>query len=299
MKTTKTTRRFIEVNIADIVSAQENLRDAVPRLSNEGFGVFEGNDNQPDALASLALSEDSLQQAKYVELIEKHEPHIKTLADNMATMSLLEPIRVRPAEEKGKYDLIYGARRTLAWLFNYAKSAGKIPARITAEVVDSDDQDSLLSSLSENIRVEPSPIDEAKTFKRLEKNFGMKAQEIANVTGKDVKVVRERMKLLRLPAETQERVHLGTLSQKKALAILDGDKGKASETFSDPRRVPPLKDIEKLYNAQHDDLPSEYKSLITEEVRQVFAFWLNYEYAPRTEGPNRVTADQDQQGQCA
>ncbi len=120
-----------------------------------------------------ALSEDALQTKQYVQLMDDYEPEIIVLADNMATMGLLEPIRVREAEAKGKVDLIFGCRRTLAWLYNHAKSGGKITARITAEVVESEAKESLLSSLSENIRAEPSPIDEANGFKKLEKTFGM------------------------------------------------------------------------------------------------------------------------------
>jgi ParB/RepB/Spo0J family partition protein len=189
------------------------------------------------------------------------------------------PIRVREAETKGKTDLIFGCRRTLAWLYNHAKSAGKIPARITAEVVDSEAKESLLSSLSENIRAEPSPMDEAKSFKKLEKTFGMKPSEIANVTGKDVKVVRERMKLLKLSMEMQEKVHLGKLSQKKALAYLEG-KDTASKSPSEPRKLPSIKEIDKLYNAQPDELPKDYERLISEDVRRLFAFWLDYSYKP-------------------
>ncbi len=281
MKTEKTTRTYIEVYIADIVSAVENLRDAVPRLSSEGYGVFKSTEQQEDSLVSLALSKDSLQQKEYIKLIEEHEPEIEALADNMATMGLLEPICVRPSEEKGKYDLIFGCRRCLAWLYNHAKSTGKIPARITAEVVDADGKVSLLSSLSENMRVDPSPIDEAKSFKKLEKTFGMKASEIATATGKDPKVVRERLKLLKLPLDVQEKVHLGKLAQHKALALLDGDKGKATVPSPDLRRIPPIKIIEKLYNVPHDQLPPEYEPLVTEDVRRLFAHWLKITYKPQ------------------
>lgn len=282
MKTTKTPRSFIELNIADIVSAAENLRDAVPRLSKEGYGVFAGTQKQPEALTSLALSSDGMQQKRYVSLIEANELEIKGLADNMATMGLLEPIRVRPAADKGKYDLVFGCRRTLAWLYNYAKSSGKIPARLTAEVVESEGQGSLLASLSENMRAEPSPIDEAKSFRKLEKTFGMKASEIAAAMGKDVKVVRERMKLLKLSEETQEKVHLGKISQKKALAQLDGDFG-TPKASTDARRVPSIKEVEKLYHAPKADLPGDYAPLITEDVRRLFASWLKVDYAPQAE----------------
>src|SRR5262249_17942128 len=160
--------------IANIVSASENIRDAVPRLTKESYGVFDGTEKHKDSLVSLALSDDTLKKKEYVQLIDDHEPDIVALADNMATMGLLEPIRVRETDEKGKADLIFGCRRTLAWLYNHAKSAGKIPARLTAEIVESEAKESLLSSLSENIRAEPSPIDEARSFKKLEKTFGMK-----------------------------------------------------------------------------------------------------------------------------
>jgi ParB/RepB/Spo0J family partition protein len=281
MKTQKTTRTYVELDISDIVSAAENLRDAVPRLSTEGFGIFQGTDSQQDSLISLALSQDSLLQRKYVKLIEDNEPEIEALAANMATMGLLEPIRVRPAEEKGKYDLIFGCRRCLAWMFNYAKSAGKIPARMTAEIVDAEGKDSLLCSLSENMRAEPSPIDEARSFKRLEKTFGMKASEIGDAMGKDVKTVRERLKLLKLPLELQEKVHLGKMAQSRALAFLEGDKDKASAPPSDPRRLPSIKVLEKLYSASQDQLPDGYEALITEDVRRLFAHWLQIKYAPR------------------
>jgi ParB/RepB/Spo0J family partition protein len=289
MKTPKTTRTFVEVDITDIVSAVENLRDAAPRLSAEGFGIFEGTDKQQESLVSLALSQDSLQKRKYVNLIEEHEPDIEALADNMATMGLLEPIRVRPADEKGTYDLIFGCRRCLGWLYIHAKSAGKVPARVTAEIVEAEGKDSLLSSLSENIRVEPSPIDEANCFRKLEKTFCMKAAEIASATGKDVKVVRERLKLLKLPPELQQKVHLGKLAQKKALAFLDGDKGKATVPPSDPRRLPSIKDIEHLYHAPKDQLPEEYEALVGEEVRRLFAHWLRLTYKPRAEPPKKQT----------
>jgi ParB/RepB/Spo0J family partition protein len=289
MSAKKSTRDFVELNIGDICSADENLRDAVPHLSIKGYGIFHGTDEHQDSLVSLALSEDSLKQTTYVKLIEEQEPDIESLAANMATMGLLEPIRVRLSGEKGKYDLVFGCRRCLAWLFNYARSAGKIPARITAEIVETEGKDALLTSLSENIRVEPSPIDEARSFKKLEKAFAMKASEIASAMGKDVKIVRERLKLLKLPLEIQEKVHLGKLAQKKALAYLDDDR--TAVASSDHRKLPPIKEIERLYNAARDQLPDGYNLLITEEVRRLFALWLKVSYTPRTESQKPPVMD--------
>ncbi len=275
MKRQKTNRHYVELDIADIISASENIRDAVPHLTKEGYGVFDGTDKHRESLVSLAALAGRLgEEAAHVELLDEFEPEIIALADNLATMGLLEPIRVREGEEKGKTDLIFGCRRVLAWLYNHAKSSGKIPPRITAEIVESEGKESLLSSLSENIRAEPSPIDEAKSFKKLEKTFGMKPSEIASTMGKDVKVVRERLKLLKLPMEMQEKVHLGKLSQQKALAHLAGKDTPSKSP------LPSIKELDKLYNTPTGELPKDYERLITEDVRRVFAFWLKYEYKP-------------------
>jgi ParB-like nuclease domain len=134
----KTDRIYVELDLASIVCAKENLRDTAPWLSKRGYSIFQPTDTQQHSLASLALSDDSQQQAEYVSLIEQNEPTIKELSDNMAVNGQLEPIRVRSTEERDKYDLVFGARRVLARLYTYAKSAGKIPARLTAEVVEQD-----------------------------------------------------------------------------------------------------------------------------------------------------------------
>src|SRR5436190_4318794 len=116
-----TDRKYVELDLASIVSATENLRDTAPRLSDKGWRVFEATKGQP-SLISLALSTDATKQAEYVTLIEENEPTIKELADNMATTGQLEPVRVRPGDKKGEFDLVFGARRALARLYIHAKS---------------------------------------------------------------------------------------------------------------------------------------------------------------------------------
>ena len=69
----KTERRYVELDLAAITGASENIRDTVPRLSHDKYGVFAGTDEHAESLTTLALSNDSGQQAEFVKLIEDSE----------------------------------------------------------------------------------------------------------------------------------------------------------------------------------------------------------------------------------
>jgi ParB/RepB/Spo0J family partition protein len=278
----KSERQYVELDLAAIVSASENIRDTVPWLSKLGYSVFQGNGGEHESLVSMALSNDPQKQALFVQLVEEKEPNIKELADNMTTTGQLEPIRVRPSDEKGEYDLVFGARRMLARLYIHAKSSGKVPARLTAEIAEHDGRDALYASISENIRAEPSPIDDARSFDRLRKMFGMTPKEIGAAMGKGDKVVRTRLKLLRLPKELQEKVHLGKIGVERALKHFEG-KGQDDLKDRDRRKAPSLADIRQYYLSSPDDLPDEIRPFITEDVRKLFACWLGIQYEPRKE----------------
>lgn len=275
----KTERTYVELDLASITGATENLRDTAPALSEQGYGVFQGTERQPESLQAMALSGDAAKQAAFVALIDKHEPGLKGLADSMATTGQLEPVRVRPTDEKGKYDLVFGARRTLARLYIHAKSGGKIPARLTAEIVEQDGKDALYASISENVRVEPSPIDDARSYERLRKTFGMSAKEIGEATGKGEKVVRTRLRLLKLPKELRQKVHLGKVGVERALKHLDQTGEPATDKPT--RRAPSMKQIEQYYASAPDDLPDDIRPFVTEDARKLFAHWLGIKYAPR------------------
>jgi len=270
----KTERKYMELDLASIGSASENFRDTAPRLSQQGFAVFQGTDELP-SLKSLALSKDANDQAQYVALIEEHEPSIKELADNMTTTGQLEPIRVRSTDQKGEYDLVFGARRFLARLYIHAKTAGKVPARLTTEITEQDSKEALYASISENIREAPSPMDGARSYERLRKSFGMTTKEIGAAMGRSPKVIQVRLRLLKLPRDLQEKVHLGKIGVERALKHLDGAPDKQDKPS---RKAPSLKEIQQLYAAAPDDLPDEMRPLITEEVRKLLAHWLGATY---------------------
>ncbi len=111
--------------------------------------------------------------------------------------------------------------------------------------------------------------------------------------------MRERLKLLKLPPDLQEKVHMGKIAQKKALAFLVSNQNKDGMASADRPRLPPIKEIEWLYKAQQDELSADYKPLVTEEVRRLFAYWLKVKYAPRTEAETPATSGEPAQSQAS
>jgi ParB/RepB/Spo0J family partition protein len=166
----------------------------------------------------------------------------------------------------------------LARLYIHAKTAGKVPARLTAEIAEQDGKEALYASISENIREAPSPLDEARSYERLRKSFDMTPKEIGAAMGKSDKVIRLRLRLLKLPKELQEKVHLGKIGVERALKHLEGgDTQKAQPAH----KAPSLKQLQQLYSAAPDDLPDDMRPFVTEDVRRLLAHWLGVEYAAR------------------
>lgn len=80
---------------------------------------------------------------------------------------------------------------------------------IRVKVVDGDAKGSLLTAIVENKqRADMSAIEEAEAFGRLIDDHGMKTIEIAEATGLSQKVVQNRLKLLKLSADDQDRMRL-------------------------------------------------------------------------------------------
>jgi len=117
-----------------------------------------------------------------------------------------------------EYELIAGERRLRA-----AKKLGY--TEIPAIIKEATDLDSLELSIIENIQRENlNPIDQAKAYKRLQDEFNMTQEKVADTIGKDRATVANIVRLLNLPAKIQEYVSRGTISMGHARAILSLNK---------------------------------------------------------------------------
>ena len=130
----------------------------------------------------------------------------------MAT-GVVQPVLVR-ALANGRFQLIAGERRWLA-----SKMAGK--ATIPAILRQVSDEQAMEMTIVENLqRTDLNPMEQARAFDRLSREFKLTQEQMAQRTGKDRTSVANFLRLLRLPAEVQGKVEAGELSFGHARALL-------------------------------------------------------------------------------
>jgi len=141
------------------------------------------------------------------------ETQLEELAASIAATGVVQPILVRPLAE-GRFQLIAGERRWLA-----SKKAGKatIPAMIRAV----SDEQAMEITIVENLqRADLNPMEQARAFERLTREFKMTQEQMAQRTGKNRASIANFLRLLRLPTEIQGKVEAGELTFGHARALL-------------------------------------------------------------------------------
>jgi len=141
------------------------------------------------------------------------EKLIAELAESIVANGVVQPILVRPLPN-GRYQLIAGERRWLA-----SQKVGK--ATIPAILRQVSDEQAMEITIVENLqRADLNPIEQAKAYERLGREFGMTQEQMAHRTGKDRATVGNFLRMLRLPESVQEKVSTGVLSFSHARVLL-------------------------------------------------------------------------------
>lgn len=148
---------------------------------------------------------------------------LESLSQSIKQYGVLQPIVVTRVEfEKGdggigvRYELVAGERRLRA-----AKMAGllQIPALIRGR--EDDDKIKLEIAIIENLQREDlNPVDKAKAFAQLTKDFGLTHGEVAQKVGKSREYVSNSIRVLMLPEEILRAVSEGHISEGHTRPIL-------------------------------------------------------------------------------
>jgi ParB family chromosome partitioning protein len=141
----------------------------------------------------------------------------KELADSIKVSGVVQPVVVRPLPN-GRFQLVAGERRWLA-----SKRAGKMT--IPAVVREISNEQAMEITIIENLQREDlNPVEQARAFERLSREFNMTQEQIAARTGKDRASIANFIRLLRLPTGVLEHMERGdlTLGHGKLLCSLTG-----------------------------------------------------------------------------
>ena len=144
-----------------------------------------------------------------------NESELHSLAQSIKADGIIQPLVVSQKDDK-RYELIAGERRLKA-----ATLAGLTQVPVIIKDLSKDPAERLRIALFENIcRKDLNPIEEAKSFLRLEEEFGYTHQEIATKSGRERPTITNSVRLLKLPDYIQHDIRENRLSAGHGRAML-------------------------------------------------------------------------------
>ena len=193
---------------------------------NRGLDALLGD--QKISTTTKEINLEKITAGRYQPRQEFDDVKIQELADSIRKHGVLSPILVR---EVGldRFEVIAGERRVRA-----SKIAGlkTIPSLINQK----EDQEALEAALIENLQREDlNPVEEARGYDRLKREFDLTQDEIAKATGKARSTVANSMRILTLSSKILDMISQGALERghAKILSSLETTKAEQlAETIS-------------------------------------------------------------------
>ena len=159
------------------------------------------------------LPVELIQRGQYQPRRDIEPEALEELAQSIQAQGVMQPIVVRAIGPK-KYEIIAGERR---WRATQLAGLPTIPALIR----ELSDETALAMALIENIQREDlNAMEEAIALHRLQTEFELTQQEVAQAVGKSRSTVANFLRLMSLPKETQTLLERGDIEMGHAKAIL-------------------------------------------------------------------------------
>lgn len=207
-------------------SKRKGLGKGLDALLSAGLGVSSPSINtNPNQTQSSEAGEkmadgrlahipvEFCQRGKYQPRRDMHPEQLEELAESIKAQGVMQPIVVRQIEPD-RYEIIAGERR---WRATQLAGVDTIPAVIR----DVTDEAAIAMALIENIQREDlNPIEEAVALKRLQDEFELTHQEVAQAVGKSRTTVTNLLRLIALSDDVKTLLEHGDLEMGHARALL-------------------------------------------------------------------------------
>ena len=172
-----------------------------------------GGQEQPVDGVLKELPVDLIQRGKYQPRRDIEPESLQDLADSIKAQGVMQPIVVRPISDS-RYEIIAGERR---WRATQLAGLHSIPTIVR----DVPDEAAIAMALIENIQREDlNPIEEAAALQRLQQEFELTQQEVADAIGKSRSTVANLLRLMSLREDVRRLVEHGDLEMGHARALL-------------------------------------------------------------------------------
>ena len=148
---------------------------------------------------------DSIDANPYQTRRRINEAALEELAESIRASGVVQPVVLRPGPN-GRFQLVAGERR-----WHASKRAGK--TTIPAVIRQISNEQAMEITIIENLQREDlNPMEQARAFERLSREFGLTQEQIAARTGKDRASIANFIRLLKLPEALQDALETGALS---------------------------------------------------------------------------------------
>ncbi|WP_439106527.1 ParB/RepB/Spo0J family partition protein [Congregibacter sp.] len=244
------------------------------RSLGKGLDALLAGSQRPEAapLAEASSNEKGLLQELPVDLIERgqYQPRrdfdpvaLQELADSIKAQGVMQPIVVRPIANE-RFEIIAGERR---WRAVQQAGLDSIPVLIR----NVSDEATIAMSLIENIQREDlNPIEEAYALERLQNEFEMTQQQVADAVGKSRSAVANLLRLTSLQPDVRVLLEHGDLDMGHARCLLTLD---AEQQVQIARRVVAkglsVRQAEALVRSLQSDKPKPEPKALDPNIRSL------------------------------
>lgn len=163
----------------------------------------------------IEISLDDIIPNRFQPRLSFDEQGLNELAESIRQHGIIQPLVLRKIGDK--YEIIAGERRYKA---SYIAGLTKVPAVI----IDLNDNESAEVAIVENIqRKDLSPIEEAKSYKKLLDRGYLTQDQLASRMGKNQSTVSNKLRLLNLDEKVQDALLNNKISERHARSLLKLD----------------------------------------------------------------------------
>jgi len=230
------------------------------------------------AASMVQVPLDEIDDNPYQPRQQYNQESLEELAASIEANGLQQPPAGRRLAD-GRVQLVFGHRRRRAYDVLRAKD-GERWASMPVMIVEASDEDMAARAWTENVeREDLTAVEQAQAIQRMVESFGWTQARVAERLGLAPATVANKLRLLRAPAEVQEAVAQGTISERQAgaMAPLWDLPPEATQRLNQWSDLPSIMN-RALDGASSDQLRSHVDSALQAATKELPDHWRGYNF---------------------